>query len=93
MKQRFLSLFVARLEKVFRIDNDVMEVKVEPVYENGMKFSGQVFVSGHLLVDLSEEEVIEVVSKYLRKHVDFVKPVTLEFRDEIKTSGRYRWAS
>lgn len=93
MKKRFLALFVAKLPDEFTIKNNDMDVRVEPVYEKGMQFSGQVFMSGNLLVDISEEEALEMASNHLRAHVDFVKPITIEFRKSIEDPKRNRWAS
>jgi len=78
--KRFLTLAVARIPEVIRVKDKLVDMTIEPVYENGKQFSGQVLLSGTITDDVDEKVMRVIMLDYLRAHAQFARIVKVEFR-------------
>lgn len=77
---RFHALAKANIETEFKITDNLINMKVEPVYENGLVFAGEVYVSGYFNDNVVDEETLRIiVQDYLREHIEFAIVIKVEF--------------
>lgn len=86
--KRFVALFKANIQETIEVNNSVFRARIEPVFENGFKFSGDVFMSGLVNEDSDEEFVLNMCTEHIKNIEEFVVPVKLEFRE---TTDTYRF--
>jgi hypothetical protein len=95
--RKFLVLAVADIEET--IEDTVTHkgctftFKSDPVYENGMEFSGEVLVIGTVAGECTEKVCSSVITEYLRKYAEFVRVRKVEFRaleDTERERNEYR---
>jgi hypothetical protein len=92
--KKFIALAVANIEEDIAIKNGLIDMKIGPVYENGMQFSGEVLAIGIVSDDCDLLTLKDVVSNHLREYVEFVSVKKIEFREEAKQEiNEYRRAS
>jgi len=93
--KKFLALAKADINEVLSVSDSLVDMKIDPVYENGMTFSGQVLISGTVKSDPDEGALSSLLKDYLLEYVDFAFVQKVEFRDkeEVRSYGTYRRAS
>lgn len=80
MNRKFLALAVADIEERIDISDELLEAYIDPVYENGMQFSGQVLINGTVKDNTDEDTLAGILQDYLREYVEFAKIQKVEFR-------------
>jgi hypothetical protein len=93
--KKFLALVVADLEKEIIIKDNVVNIKIGPVYQNGYEFSGEVIVEGTTSKQYTTTSINNLVAEYLHKHTDLIQIRKIEIRDikEQEEHNQYRRAS
>ncbi|MFA5759098.1 MAG: hypothetical protein WC942_07075 [Clostridia bacterium] len=77
---RFHALAKVNIETEFKITDNLINMKVEPVYENGLVFAGEVYVSGYFNDNVVDEETLRIiVQDYLREYIEFAIVIKIEF--------------
>ena len=84
MTKRFLALAKAGIEERLTINDNLVNAVIDPVYEHGMKFTGEVIITGSVHNDTDEGTLGAVLQDYLRKYVKFARLIHITFAKETK---------
>lgn len=77
---KFLALAKADIDEVIKINDSLITAVVEPVYQNGYEFSGEVLITGTIHDNTDEETISEILYSYLCCYVENVKVRKIEIR-------------
>jgi hypothetical protein len=92
MNKKFLALAEAEIEERIPINDDLIDAYIDPVYEHGMRFSGEVMIVGNVRDDASEDALAAILQDYLNEYVDQASVRKVEFQEEKAPDlhGRYQ---
>ena len=92
--KKFIALAKADIQEQFNIKDELLDVRIDPVFENGMEFSGEILIAGKVYDEGADEDVLgAILQDYLREYVEFARVRNVEFRTETKfVSNSYRRA-
>jgi hypothetical protein len=82
MNKKFLALAKADIQERIPIKDELIDAYLDPVYENGMQFSGEVLVIGTVNDDTDEETLGAILQDYLREYVEFARVRKVSFQGE-----------
>jgi hypothetical protein len=57
-------------------------VYIDPVYENGMQFSGEVLICGFVKNNTDEDTLGSILQEYLKEYVEFAKIRKVQFHNK-----------
>jgi len=77
---KFLALAKADIDEVIKINDSLVTAEVEPVYQHGYEFSGEVLIAGSVHDNADEETIAEILHGYLCCYVEDVLIRKVEIR-------------
>jgi hypothetical protein len=95
MTKKFLALATCDIENErIKIKDELVDLYIDPVYEQGYDFSGEVMLVGCIHDDADESTTSAILQDYLREHFEGAKMVKVQFdvAQEKKNYGVYRKA-
>lgn len=87
MSKRFLALAKADIQETIPVKDGIIDAYIDPVYEDGMQFAGEVLIVGTVIDDTDERTLGALLQDYLREHVEFARVRQVTFQEE---KGRER---
>jgi len=82
MNKRFLALAKADIQERITINDDLVDAYIDPVYEHGLRFSGEIMIVGSVHDDTDEETLGAILQDYLREYVEFARVRKVTFPKE-----------
>jgi hypothetical protein len=95
MTKKFLALATVETETDrIKIQDELVDLYIDPVYEQGYTFSGEVMLVGSIHDDADEATTSAILQDYLREHLADAKMCHVQFdtTQEKVNYGVYRRA-
>lgn len=95
MTKNFLALVKTPIEERIEINDTLVNMYLDPVYENGYEFSGEVLIRGTVNDNVDDGTLAAILQDYLlHEYVDFARVVQVQFDTERpkESHGTYRKA-
>ena len=87
MAKKFLALAKADIQERIHINDELVDAYTDPVYEHGMRFSGEILIVGTINDDTDEETLGAILQDYLREYVEFARVRKVTFpKEKVKES-------
>lgn len=95
MTKNFLALVKTPIEERLEIKDTLVNMYIDPVYENGMEFSGEVLIRGTITDNVDDGTLAAIIQDYLNEYVEFSRVIQVQFNTvrAKKIHGTYRRAS
>ena len=92
MTKNFLALAKAEIDERITIEDSLVNAYIDPVYERGYEFSGEVIIRGTINDDADEGTLSAILQDYLREYVEFARVTAVQFEvvQEKENYGRYQ---
>lgn len=84
MTKKFLALAKANIQDIIPIKDDLIEARIDPVYQRGLEFTGEVLIAGTINDDKDEIDtgtLSALLQDYLSEHVELSRMIKVEFVD------------
>lgn len=95
MTKNFLALVKTPIEERIDINDTLVNMYLDPVYENGHEFSGEVIVRGTINDNVDDGTLAAILQDYLlHEYVDFARVIQVQFETGCakENYGTYRKA-
>jgi hypothetical protein len=77
---KFLAFATADIQERIDIKDELLEVYIDPVYENGLQFSGEVLICGVVKDNTDEGTLGSILQEYLKEYVEFARIKKVQLR-------------